>query len=70
MHTSVVTRYVTELSHFKLRKPVLLDILTKKHVILKLLWIAFYVRCLKCLEIYTELAATEQNLVYQGFLFL
>lgn len=40
------------------------DLLTEKHVILKLLWIAFYVQCLKWLESYMEQAATEQNLVY------
>lgn len=47
----------------------LLDILTKKHVILKLLWTAFYITCLKWLEIYTERAATEQNLSIEAFYF-
>lgn len=59
MHTaSEVTR------NRAIGKSMLSDLLTEKHVILKLLWIAFYVQCLKWLESYTEQAATEQNLVY------
>lgn len=37
------------------------DILTKNHVILNLLWMAFYVWCFKWLEIYRERVVTKKK---------